>query len=247
MNIDGTGRRRLMDDTHKDRGPLWTSDGKLLLFYSNRGGAYDIWRIRPDGTDAQRLTNSNDLIITNGIPAPDGRSFACSTAHGSGFGMMLYKPNQTLESLSAPLPVAESGVAGFMPVAFSPDGKYIAGTLGDTVNFVISVFSCETQNVTRVKAADGGIVLRTGWESFDWIDENRLIGWDRERETAYIYDVAADETREVPGIQGPCDIRVVESGQALIVNRTREESDIWMLTLGTIDNRRMANESGSAP
>ena len=154
MNIDGTGRRRLMDDTHKDRGPAWTSDGKLLLFYSNRGGAYDIWRIRPDGTDAQRLTNSNSLTTTNGIPAPDGRSFACTTLRGSGFSMMLYKPNQTLESLSAPLPAPESGVTGFSPAAFSPHGKYIAGMLVDNMIPVVSVYSCETQNVTRIKAAD---------------------------------------------------------------------------------------------
>ncbi len=247
MNIDGTGRRRLMDDTHKDRGPRWTSDDKLLIFYSNRGGKYDIWRIRPDGTDAQRLTNSIGPEITDGVPSPDGKVFACGTALVSGWSMLLFEPNQTLDSLSAPMPVPESGVAGFIPIVFSPDGKYIAGTLVDNTKSVIGVFSRETQSVIRIKASDGGDLPRSGWYAFDWIDETRLIGWDGARAMAFIYDLAADETREVPGIEGPCDIRVVENGQALIVNRTREESDIWMLTLGTIDNRPVANESERAP
>ena len=131
MNTDGSGRRRLMDDVHKDRGPTWTFDGKLLVFYSNRGGVYDIWRIRPDGTDAQRLTNSMDIDVTAVIPAPDGKSFACGSSGAERRGMLLFEQSQPLESISAPLPIPDSGVAGFSPSAYSPDGKYIAGWIDE--------------------------------------------------------------------------------------------------------------------
>ena len=161
--------------------------------------------------------------------------------------MFLFEPIQKLESLSATLPVPESGVAAFSPFAFSPDGKYIAGRYEENAKSIIGVFSRETKTVTSIKAPDGGDILPSDWNSLDWIDGARFIVWDETRATAYIHDVAAVETREVPGIQGPCDIRVVEEGKAIIVNRTRAESDIWMLTLGTIDNRPSTPETGSAP
>jgi len=91
--------------------------------------------------------------------------------------------------------------------------------------------------VTAVRAPDGGNILTSLISGMDWIDEHRLLLWDEKRNTAFVYDVKADATREVTGIRGPCDIRVVDSGAALIVNRTREESDIWMLTLDTIEDK----------
>ena len=88
-----------------------------------------------------------------------------------------------------------------------------------------------------IKAADGGEIGDSTRNSASWIDENRVIGWDAKRATAYIYDVATEETRGLPGIRGPCLICVVQGGKAIIANRRRVESDIWMLTLGTIDNQ----------
>jgi hypothetical protein len=114
---------------------------------------------------------------------------------------------------------------------------YIAVYSLTGANSAIGVFSLETKKMTQVKTPGGGNVIMKQFGGGDWIDGNRFLVWDGMRATAYIYDVEADETRKVAGIQGPCDIRVVEEGKALVVNRTREESDIWMLTLGTIDNR----------
>ena len=247
MNTDGSGRRRLMDDVHKDRGPAWTTDGKWLLFYSNRGGPYDIWRIRPDGTDAQRLTNSMGATVTLATPAPDGKMFACMVVRAERPGMLLFEQTQSLGSISTPLPLPGSEVAGFKPYAFSPDGKYIAGSMDNSRKERIAVYSLVSKKVIPIKAPDGGEIDASGWGSPSWIDGNRFIGWDLTRATAYIYDVAADETRELPGILGPCDICVVQKGKALIVNRTRAESDIWMLTLGTIDNQKVLREAGSTP
>ncbi|MCH7548059.1 MAG: PD40 domain-containing protein, partial [Candidatus Krumholzibacteriota bacterium] len=61
MRLDGTGRRQLTDDKHRDRGPRWSPDGTSIAFYSNRRGSYDIWQIRPDGTALRPLTDDPDL------------------------------------------------------------------------------------------------------------------------------------------------------------------------------------------
>ena len=78
MDMDGTGRRRLTDDAFRDRGPVWTSDGAWLVFYSNRGGPYDLWRMRSDGTAARRITaatgDSDDRRVCEiGVAQPCGQ------------------------------------------------------------------------------------------------------------------------------------------------------------------------------
>lgn len=37
--------------------PDWSSDGERIIFMSNQDGDFDIYSIRPDGSDLQRLTN----------------------------------------------------------------------------------------------------------------------------------------------------------------------------------------------
>lgn len=51
---------------------VWTPDGQLV-FDSNEGGTYHIWRMRPDGTDAQQLTTGpgTDMFPT---VSPDGQT-----------------------------------------------------------------------------------------------------------------------------------------------------------------------------
>ncbi|MHC5110476.1 MAG: hypothetical protein ACYTHJ_11430 [Planctomycetota bacterium] len=48
-------------------------------------------------------------------------------------------------------------------------------------------------------------------------------------------------------MQGSCEIRVVEDGAALVANRVREESDIWMLTLGTVAAAPPASHQSLTP
>ena len=49
MNANGTGKRRLMDDTAVDRQPSWSPDGSLITFVSDRID-------NPSGPDADIFT-----------------------------------------------------------------------------------------------------------------------------------------------------------------------------------------------
>ena len=46
----------LTDDTHYSNFPQWSSSGDHILFTSNRDGSFELYTIRPDGTDLRRLT-----------------------------------------------------------------------------------------------------------------------------------------------------------------------------------------------
>ena len=248
MNIDGTARRRLMDDVHRDRGPRWHPHENLLLFYSNRGGRYDAWRIRPDGTGAQRLTSADGPDIIDAVVSPDERYLASTTSLSTKRATLLFELAQPLASLSEPMPMPKTTIEDFVPGSFSPDGRYLAGyCTGDSKYGIASVLTLETMDTTPIQAPDGGDLLLSQQATINWIDATRFILWDMKRSTTYVYDVVAGEAREVKGLQGPCDIRVVENGAALIVNRTREEADIWLLTLATVDDTPPSSETLQTP
>jgi eukaryotic-like serine/threonine-protein kinase len=64
--------RRLTLDASQDRFPVWTPDGRRVIFTSNRSGAHNLWWQAADGTgSAARLTTSNSAQFPTGI-TPDG-------------------------------------------------------------------------------------------------------------------------------------------------------------------------------
>jgi YD repeat-containing protein len=63
MNSDGTGRKILLiDAAHTDLHPSWStqpiSGTPRIAFRSNRNGLYQIYSIKPDGSDLQQVTTS---------------------------------------------------------------------------------------------------------------------------------------------------------------------------------------------
>jgi Tol biopolymer transport system component len=72
-----TGQSRPSPDT--DKFPSWSPTDHLIEFTRASGGAYDIFSIRPDGTNLRRLTMApgNDA---HGVWSPDGKHIVFSSA-----------------------------------------------------------------------------------------------------------------------------------------------------------------------
>jgi Tol biopolymer transport system component/predicted Ser/Thr protein kinase len=242
MNMDGTGRRRLMDDMFRNRGPRWTPDGEWLVFYSNRAGPYNIWRIRPDGTDLRRLTAAEgDEDPTNPQVSPDGRTIVASLSTEDATAMVTWNLDRPIPEIENPLALPAARTPGFSPVCFSPNQRWLAGTsdTGDIFNAAISLYDTQSGATSVLRSPDGKVVegLAIGLGGMDWIDEHRLLVWDKRRRSAFVWDTQTGSAREVPGIPGPCDLRIVDNGRALFVSRWRKESDIWMLQLGEVGEK----------
>jgi eukaryotic-like serine/threonine-protein kinase len=63
---------RMTLDPGPDRFPVWTADGRRVIFDSTRGGAMNLWWQAADGTgNAERLTTSDNAQFPTGI-TPDG-------------------------------------------------------------------------------------------------------------------------------------------------------------------------------
>ncbi len=67
----GPERRLTITDTLDD-GPDYTADGKWIYFNSDRSGRMQIWRMQPDGTGVEQVTND---AFNNWFPhpSPNGR------------------------------------------------------------------------------------------------------------------------------------------------------------------------------
>ena len=134
---DGSGLRELTkagaDDQDVD--PVFSQDGKLILFTSTRGGAVGVWKVGVDGTKPERICDGDQAEWS-----PDGKRIA------------LRKKEQLvvrdLASGSEKV-ISPKDFPHCSGPAWSPDGKAIA-------------FACrwEAGNVLFTVSAEGGETVR---------------------------------------------------------------------------------------
>lgn len=80
INADGTGERPLTTDSTNNTHPYWSPDGRFIVYDSFRDGVWNLFSIRPDGTDERQMTH-HGTDTTRGFarhPAvsPDGQWIA---------------------------------------------------------------------------------------------------------------------------------------------------------------------------
>jgi Tol biopolymer transport system component len=104
MRSDGSDIRQLTNDDARDRGPAWTPDGRIT-FYSARSGSYQMWSIRPDGSEATQHTNLAQAVFANfPIVSPDGKRVAASAVDTGAWISDLTEAVITKVDLLPPLP-----------------------------------------------------------------------------------------------------------------------------------------------
>jgi serine/threonine-protein kinase len=109
--------------THWDNyNPVWSSDGDVLTFSSNRNGSEAIWQMRTDGGGRPELFIDVDLGSYAGSWDPAGRWFAYSVLSAStGSDIWIWSREERPQSR----PLLETPFQEAYP-AFSPDGNWLA-------------------------------------------------------------------------------------------------------------------------
>lgn len=71
-NVDGSDRRRLTHNEWYEAEVVVSPTGEWIAFGRNIDGRQDLWRIRPDGTDEQRITDTDEWQEGSPYFMPDG-------------------------------------------------------------------------------------------------------------------------------------------------------------------------------
>jgi Periplasmic component of the Tol biopolymer transport system len=119
-DADGSNEHPLLGLGQIDYDPVWAPDGGSIVFTSDREGSADLFRVRPDGTGLERLTDS---------PAYDDQAAFLPTGSSSS--------SSPLAAVEPPIcgrwicrrgkgKALTSGPGGDFRPSWSPDGKWIA-------------------------------------------------------------------------------------------------------------------------
>jgi eukaryotic-like serine/threonine-protein kinase len=216
VRADGSGRLQLFDDVHKDRMPRWSPDGASILFYSNRGGKYEAWRIRPDGSGLEQLTRL-PVPVFNPIWSPDGLRLAFNRGY---LGTDIVDLRQPIgRRVSAPLPFAGAEPT-FLAVSWSADGRRLAGYTDADGIFVYSLGSRRLERL-----ADRGLHMA-------WLRGSPRLLYI-EGKSLFLLDTVSRSSLKLLAAPPNSDyqwVSVSRDDRRLLLVRHEDEGDIWMMS-----------------
>ncbi|MDQ6801978.1 MAG: protein kinase [Acidobacteriota bacterium] len=223
VNSDGTDLRKITNDSARNRGPSWSSDGQTIFFYSNRGGKYDIWSMRPDGSGLRQITRTPPSIEWAQYPrqSPDGSRLSFESRSDTYVGSLAQQRFERLPQYDAQ--------HGFFGLAWSADGDTILGAISPT---------------TESQRATGVVTYRLSTKRYEKISDDHISGtaetvWIPNRnEILYpmknrvvLVDVKTKLRREMtPEIPGLRNIGLSSDGRTLYLLVGHVDADLWLMT-----------------
>lgn len=105
--------------TYRQQAPVYSPNGKLIAFESERAGVREIWLSAPDGTQLRRLTHFDGPAAQGPQWSPDGTRLACTVAHRGQRDIFLVDVPHGTSTRLTNTPDDEVGPA------WSSDGKWI--------------------------------------------------------------------------------------------------------------------------
>jgi Tol biopolymer transport system component len=227
--LDGSPYRRLTDDAARDRGVSWRPDGASLAFYSDRGGSYEIWSIRPDGSGLERLAAASRGSRNFPVWSPDGSRIAASSVPGN-WSLLQLGPGGAGAGGAVETEMPPPEGARFWPMSWSPDGRRIAGgVMGeDGILRGVGIYSIDTRRYESSPSPQ-----RLAWVVPRWLSDGRRLVVRDTRGIA-VLDPATWREKRIVTVGGYAigqSVRVAPGDRFLTWTETATEGDVWMVSL----------------
>ncbi|MFL6292563.1 MAG: hypothetical protein ACJ759_16850, partial [Thermoanaerobaculia bacterium] len=228
--VDGSGLRQLTHDGFKDRQPVWSPDGRRLLFYSNRGGRYEAWILNAAGGEPERVLPAGRKPVMVPVWSPDGRKVAC-TYDGKAAVIDLAQPLGSRQAEPLPSAVGET----FYPSSWSTDGRRLAGNMARVDGSVLEGIG--------LHLLGSSTYLRWTSRGFNpvWLHDGRRLLYI-EAGKILAFDTQTNEARDilVPPPHSAYELVTTSpDDRSLFAVRAVDDGDIWLLAL--------RNQRGEAP
>lgn len=200
-NVEGAEPTRVSDAAHLNASPVWTPNGRALLYVSSLGGGRDIYQQalgrtgEPQGAPVRLTTGLNAHSISLSADG-SGLSYTVLTTRSNPWWAPI-TPNR-VTPLTAAKPIVDENqtVEG---VSVSPDGKWLAfdsNREGHQQIFKLPVTGGEPVQLTRDSA-----------DSFDpmWSKDGGMItyhSWKSGNRDVYVMNADGGDIRRVTGYPG---------------------------------------------
>ncbi|MEX2273445.1 MAG: protein kinase [Vicinamibacterales bacterium] len=212
--------RRITDDAPRDRTPVWTADGRSLLFYSTRGGTWEAWRINTDGGGLRRVaTTPGGLVYPVLSPSGDRLAFTGMSPPG------VYV-SQIADDGTAASPRFLKDSSGFMATGWSPDGRQLAGIKSRAAGrpLAVAVYDVAAQALRDV-TADSTFWVR-------WLPDGRRVIYFTVAGELVVAD-SVSGARTLVNVRLPMNstddaFALSRDGRMIYYGGERSESDIWI-------------------
>jgi TolB protein len=119
-STDGSEERPLLAVRDIDYDPVWSPDGSSIVFTSDRDGSADLYRVKPDGSGLEKLTDS-PAYDDQAAFSPDGKQLVFVSTRAGGTADLWTMDLQTRKARAL-----TSGPGGDFRPSWSPDGTWIA-------------------------------------------------------------------------------------------------------------------------
>jgi len=175
--VDGSDETTLVDGSSNDRQPVWTPDGKAIVFVSDRSGSDGLWSVRVEGRLAK---GSAELIRPNVGPiqllgfSRDGSLFYGSQNGQVDVFVATLNPG-TLALTGRPTALTDRFVGSNSGASWSPDGRQVAFVRGPdrrSKQIVVRSVAEGTERTLPTKFVDGYLL---GQHGPVWFPDGRSV------------------------------------------------------------------------
>jgi dipeptidyl aminopeptidase/acylaminoacyl peptidase len=217
--------RRITDDIPRDRGPVFTPDGRSIVFYSSREGQWGLWSVGLDGGGLRKLAMPRGGAVYP-VVSPKGDRIAYVGDDGRSSFTIPFAAGKTLE----PIVLEGTVVDGryFAPMDWSRDATKLAGSVasGSGRPAGVTLYDLATKKLTILSSDETSCVK--------WLDgERRLIYFAHNGAELVVIDTATGTRTQVdvrlPGPSTTDVIAIARDGRTIYYGAARAEADIWIV------------------
>ena len=218
--------RRVTDDAGRDRAPVFTPDGRSLMFYSNRDGRWAIWTIGVDGGGLRKVAGAERGAVYVTL-SPKGDRVAFSSDANN----QLFTAPVAPTSGTVPADLQGIGMDGgdaFAATGWSPDGSRLAGIFGSSSGRPtgVGVYDLGTRTAT-ILSSDQSFSVK-------WLaDSRRVVYFTRNGSELVVLDTATRQRTPIevrlPGPSSEEMMAISPDNRTIYYGAVRAQADIWIV------------------